>query len=851
MASEQGETRQILIGAAIGPSIGSVFNTIENRLKHLEQRGSEVKLLRGSIEEARRLEAELEKVEDKGSRTAIGLQGSLDQVREKLKQQKVDVTRLGEAYKTLGRVAEGIEQQKAGMQLISEGKASIAQARTTFNGLMGPVKAAAGFDDKIVDIIAKAGEGGNAETLKASISSTASSVSKETRMSSSDVVNLIGTMQGEGMSLGDSVGQASVAAKFSASQGVDAKDTARLVSTLSDAGISSADMEKVLSRLAAQAKGSDVDISGVAQAMAKLLPSLGEGKSADDILRLGAMIQVKVGGAQSADDGIKELRASLKEGKGATPEAARAAMGDEKQADYDKLLKKGANGASSKDAKKTILDDDLTLRQTPGQNLKDASNAVEDLKRDFGAILLPSVGALASTFADATRGVNKLMNSSDTLVLSITAAVAVFSALGAAAGAFKIAKGVVDVGAGLFKQGSGAASARQPGSFAQRVGQMLSGGGGSSPDGGASAGSSGLPGNAAGPVDVFVVNLGGLIRGPFGTGGNQAGGTVSPGSPQPVVNAGEIPPANNPPGGNTSSTSNAGPEPRRKRTSRFSRVFSSLKSGAKAVAKRTPIGRVLDAGLSLADIFTSKASLGEKAAGVASVAGGAGGAWAGMAAGAAIGSVVPGIGTAVGGAIGLALGGSLGEGLVGWLGDSFLSRRKQQAPAPAQAQGPGSGSVQARPSPENGQSAQPSRQTGQQIMIEAEQRRQSRKNQNARRRMNARSANRAGNDRRIGATADANTVGQTARSGKSDNRMNTDPANNNALPPAAAGIQPGGGIAQPQQPISFAPNVSISIQGMIFDPPEVVRRLEAELQRLFNRMMRQTRGGELIDPAMP
>ncbi len=49
---------------------------------------------------------------------------------------------------------------------------------------------------------------------------------------------------------------------------------------------------------------------------------------------------------------------------------------------------------------------------------------------------------------------------------------------------------------------------------------------------------------------------------------------------------------------------------------------------------------------------------------VASLAGGAGGAWAGAAAGAAIGSVVPGVGTVIGGVVGGIAGGLLGEAAV-------------------------------------------------------------------------------------------------------------------------------------------------------------------------------------------
>ncbi|MFG0633172.1 hypothetical protein [Pseudomonas sp. xss_2] len=102
---------------------------------------------------------------------------------------------------------------------------------------------------------------------------------------------------------------------------------------------------------------------------------------------------------------------------------------------------------------------------------------------------------------------------------------------------------------------------------------------------------------------------------------------------------------------------------------------------AKGLLKRVPGGALVDAGLQIAQTFSSEGSSQEKLEGYGTAVGGLGGTLAGAAAGAAIGSVVPVIGTAIGGLIGGALGSMGGESVGGWLARNVSMGSSQNPPA--------------------------------------------------------------------------------------------------------------------------------------------------------------------------
>lgn len=116
------------------------------------------------------------------------------------------------------------------------------------------------------------------------------------------------------------------------------------------------------------------------------------------------------------------------------------------------------------------------------------------------------------------------------------------------------------------------------------------------------------------------------------------------------------------------------------------KAVSGARPLAKGLLKRVPGGALVDAGLQIAQTFSSKGSSQEKLEGYGAAVGGLGGTLAGAAAGAAIGSVVPVIGTAIGGLIGGALGSMGGESVGGWLARTLSMGSSQNPPAPVSEQ---------------------------------------------------------------------------------------------------------------------------------------------------------------------
>ncbi len=746
MASELGGNKNVVIGAAVGPSLGTVFNTIENRLKHLGAQGDATQALKASVKEAMDLQGALEGVEDKGSPSAIKLQARFDKVRDDLKAQKVDVNRLGDAYTSLGRVMEGIEQQKKGLALIAEGKASVAQSKAVFSTVMKSVNSAVSFDTKVGEAMGPTRlEGEDLARKKDDVRATATKVSRETGMSSADVLGLIGALRKQGMELDSALAYVASAARFSAREGVGTQETAGLVAALSRFSPGSADgggMEQVLAGYAAQARDSGLGMAGTVQVLTRLLPAMSnpDTRSTADLLHLGGMVQVHVPSASGSDGGEKALARWL---EGKAPIEAATGGGEPTLAIDSRAARARYAEFDSKAAdSKLPAKDDESARQTPAQKIQSASNALDDLSRDFGTILLPAAGTLAGMLTTVVQGLNDWMNGNKQVVQGITGLVLGISALGAVVGTAKIAKGALDVGLGLFKQGTGAAQGKgKPG----LLGSLLRLGGGNASAGGVGQGSGG-----GRPVDVFVVNLGGLVRGPFGTAGPAAAGRdkgagKAPGKAPdnaPDKGAGKAPGnaadkvAGTAPVGQVEGSPKAAQDVDRKAqppkeahpepsggqpaeaASRGVAPKSAIQPGSnpggsvpgmgfashaaparsfslspKALLKRIPGANWVDAALTGWDLYQSASDPDAKAEGLAAVAGNLGGSWAGGAAGAAIGTMIlPGVGTVVGGLIGAALGGMAGEEVGGQVGKAVVQATSQPTSqaakeAPSQASG--------------------------------------------------------------------------------------------------------------------------------------------------------------------
>ncbi|WP_122582052.1 phage tail tape measure protein [Pseudomonas viridiflava] len=810
----------LVIGGAVSPTVGAAFNTVENRIKKLEQRGNQAKVLRNTIGETMRLRDEWKKAHDSGAASASGLLRKLEGNLDTLRKQGVQVGKLRQEYQSLDRVARSMDLKVKGHHQIDEGKAKlrsgIGTAVAGVGALAVPTKISADYQAIIRDIAIKAGVANKPQ--EAELTTSVIKTSADTGMARNEVADLVNKLVGAGMSLDKALSYAPVAAKFAVGQGASGTDTANMIQALQqNAKITDPKiMEKALEAVAMQGQAGSFEASDMARWFPQLLAGMGKlgVTGMDSVSQLGAMLQVQMKTAGGSDEAANNLRnwmekigstdvvksykdvgidyqgslntgiqkgmstlessfalaqhyiektdpAKAKKMKDATEKISKEAdpakakemldsleqalrTGDlfadmqvkaaltaysQNRALYDQLKKDSQNASG-------ILDKNLAERRGASSQIwAETFQAVNDSMRSVGDAIRPVTDAVAKGITATAKGFTALSDTSQPVVLAITAVGAGLVALKSAAGAFKIGKGLLNLGRGslggnpnkvqkVYVTNSGDKNDKPEGKVGAVKGLLETGlkafKGKDKPKGkdkdkpGADGKDSTDDGDEAeegGKTGFDPVETGLKLLDIFGEASNDGDGAGSSGSssePQKVfvVNANAI-------GGGAGA---GGPGDQRR--SRRSRRRGAAGGGAGSrragpprppippsppvpppaagrlarlagaagklggVAKLVPGGKFLDAGMLALDTYQNAGTQDEKAEGYGGAAGGLAGALAGGAAGAAIGSIVPVIGTAIGGAVGAFLGGMGGEGIGGFLGKAlFGSDEKAEAVA--------------------------------------------------------------------------------------------------------------------------------------------------------------------------
>ncbi|MFQ6572484.1 phage tail tape measure protein [Pseudomonas sp. UM16] len=655
-----------VIGAAVKPTVGAVFNTLEDRIKQVQQEGNQPQALKNAIGDVIRLDEAVRAAQRSGSSAASALQSSLDKARNSLRSQGVDVRKLREQYQALGRALEGSELQAKGRQQFADGKAGLGRAVTGFKAIAIPAMISADFQSIVRDIAIKAGVAG--EPQEKQMARSFISTSQTTGMARNDVANMVRNLVDGGMKADTALAYAPLAAKFAVGQGASGADTASIINALqANAKITDPKvMESALEMIAAQTKAGGFAAPDLATSLAPLLEKMGglgsTGLSA--VSQVGAMLQVQRRATGSSDQAASNLGswlsslASAQISKEADPQKAQAQFDVPEQISAA-LMAFAPNQALytqyrdiAPKAKGGLDNDLLARRETSVQIWNEAYQAIDESMRSMGDAVRPLTDNTAKVITFVAQAFTTLTDKAQPLVLGIAAVGAAISAVTAVAGVVQMGRGGLNVGRGLFKE---ATAKDQPGAKPGKVSRLmniglkvLGFGGEDSPQG---------AGMGTEPLQVFVVNA-----------GDFTGGGAGPGSP----------------GGRRTSRRRQGNTRNARRNASSVRTapapastpgggggVARLASGASkfgGLLKRVPGGNLIGAGLGVVDTYRNARTVEAKAEGYGAAAGGFGGALAGAAAGAALGSVVPVLGTAVGGVIGAMVGGMGGEDLGGWLG---------------------------------------------------------------------------------------------------------------------------------------------------------------------------------------
>lgn len=337
------------IGGSVAGSVGAAFKDVQGRIQKLEQTSNKAKVLKGTIGDTMKLQAEWKRAHDTGAAGADKLLRKLNGSLESLRKQGVEVGRLGREYQRLARDAKAADLQIKGHQQISAGKSSLKTnvgAAAVGMGLAAvPTKISADYQAIIRDIAIKSDVVNKPE--EAQLSRTVIQTSKDTGMARNDVADLINQLVGAGMELDKAMAYAPTAAKFAVGQGASGVDTASMIMALQqNAKISDPKvMQQALEAIAYQGQAGSFEASDMAKWFPQLLAGMGKNgiTGMDSVASLGAMLQVQMKTAGSSDEAANNLKNWVEKiGSGDVVKAYKD-VGIDYQASLNTGLQKGMN----------------------------------------------------------------------------------------------------------------------------------------------------------------------------------------------------------------------------------------------------------------------------------------------------------------------------------------------------------------------------------------------------------------------------------------------------------------------------------------------------------------------------
>jgi len=304
----------LVIGGAVASSVGAAFKSVEGRIAKLEQKGNKAKVLKSTIGETMKLQAEWKRAHDTGAAGADKLLRKLNGNLDALRKQGVEVGRLGREYQRLAREAKGAELQVKGHQQISAGKASLkstAGAAVVGAGLTAiPTKISADYQAIIRDIAIKADAVNKPEEVQ--LSRTVIQTAKDTGMGRNDAAALVNQLVGAGLELDKAMAYAPVAAKFAIGQGASGEDMAKMIMALQqNAKITDPKvMQQALEAIAYQGQAGSFEASDMARWFPMLLAGMEKSgvTGLDAVTSLGAMLQVQMKTAGSSDEAANNFK---------------------------------------------------------------------------------------------------------------------------------------------------------------------------------------------------------------------------------------------------------------------------------------------------------------------------------------------------------------------------------------------------------------------------------------------------------------------------------------------------------------------------------------------------------------
>jgi TP901 family phage tail tape measure protein len=398
----------LVIGGAVDSSLGAAFKNVSGEMKKLEAQTTRAKGLQKVIGETIRLRDEWKKAHDSGAANADALLRKLETNTNSLRKQGVEVGRLRQEYLALGKVVRSAEFKAKGMEQVQEGQESLrsgvgtAVAGTTLAAV--PTKVSADFQAIIRDIAIKSGTANTQQEVN-----TARDIvqtSKDTGMANTQVAELVNQLVGGGMDLTEALKYAPVAAKFAVGQGASGTDTAKMILAMqNNAKITDPKkMEHALASVALLGQQGSFEAADMAKWFPELLAQMANSgiTGQDAVTQLGAMLQVQVKSAGSADEAANNLKNWIaKIGSGETVKGY-ADAGIDYQGSMNAAIGKGLSTfeASFELARRYVEKTDPKKAKQLDQGLTQISQETDPAKAQAMADALAATLRTGDVFAD-------------------------------------------------------------------------------------------------------------------------------------------------------------------------------------------------------------------------------------------------------------------------------------------------------------------------------------------------------------------------------------------------------------------------------------------------------------------
>ncbi|MGA3800999.1 phage tail tape measure protein [Pseudomonas fluorescens] len=398
----------LVIGGAVDSSLGAAFKNVSGEMKKLEAQTTRAKGLQKVIGETMRLRDEWKKAHDSGAANADALLRKLETNTNSLRKQGVEVGRLRQEYLALGKVVRSAEFKAKGMGQVEEGRESLrsgfgtAVAGTTLAAV--PTKVSADFQAIIRDIAIKSGTANTQQEMD-----TARDIvqtSKDTGMANTQVADLVNQLVGGGMDLTEALKYAPVAAKFAVGQGASGTDTAKMILAMqNNAKITDPKkMEQALASVALLGQQGSFEAADMAKWFPELLAQMASSgiTGQEAVTQLGAMLQVQIKSAGSADEAANNLKNWIaKIGSGETVKGY-ADAGIDYQGSMNAAIGKGLSTfeASFELARRYVEKTDPKTAKQLDQGLSKISQETDPAKAQAMADALAATLRTGDVFAD-------------------------------------------------------------------------------------------------------------------------------------------------------------------------------------------------------------------------------------------------------------------------------------------------------------------------------------------------------------------------------------------------------------------------------------------------------------------